>query len=343
MDGHALGRRVRLADIAAKAGVSPQAVSVVLRNGGSSTMRVSARTAAKIRRLADEVNYWPNLVAQQLRGRECGLIGVLIGASSTTANFRRLAAVEAEAYRRGQRLLIGQLHGDPSSTRSYLEDFLSRGIDRLICFHKPAPAAQDDAIALLGRFKAAVFQTYSPVAGGTVVDVDRVAGVMDAVTHLVQKGRRRIALVIGGSPDTDPLMADRLRGYRQGLTEVLDSRTERIEWVGPGTFPPPRPIADQAVDYVLSRNADAVIASNDVWAIELLRSMRRRQCRVPEDIAVVGFDNIDAAELSDPSLTTIDQNYAGFAAAVIDAAIADVPGSQPARIIKPSLVIRESA
>jgi DNA-binding LacI/PurR family transcriptional regulator len=304
-------------------------------------MRVADRTADRIRRIADEMNYWPNLVAQQLRGRECGLIGVLIGASSTTANFRRLAAIEQEAYRRDQRLLIGQFHGDPRSTAHYLADFLSRGIDRLICFHNPAPNARDEATQLLGKFRSAVFQTASPVASGQVVDVDRAAGVADAVGHLVRTGRERIALVINDSPDVDPLMHDRLRGYRAGLKQA--GRREMLEWIGTGTFPPPRALADEAVAYLLERRADAVIASNDIWAIELMRSLRRVGKCVPADIAVVGFDNIDAAALADPSLTTVDQNYAGFAAAVMDAVNASASTAQTPRIVQPTLVIRESA
>lgn len=336
------GQRVRLADIAQRAGVSPQAVSVVLRNGGSSTMRIADRTAQRIRRIAEELNYWPNLVAQQLRGRECGLIGVLIGACSTTANFLRLAAIEQEAYHRQQRLLIGQFHEDHQTTPQYLSDFLSRGIDRLVCFHNSHPHAYDEhSLKLLRQFRNLVFQTHSPVEWGHVVDVDRAQGVAEAVEYLVRTGRRRIAMILNDSPARDPLMNDRKKGYCETI-EKMDNRFPMI-WTGDGTFPPSRDLAAQAVRYLLDQGADAVIASNDVWAVELIRCLRHLGKQLPQDMAVIGFDNTDAASLADPTLTTIDQNYSDFASATLDLLQSDSPFPPQKRWVRPRLIYRESA
>src|SRR5690606_28622377 len=113
--------------------------STVLRGGSNSTVRVSAATAATVRRIAAEMDYRPNVAAQQLRGRVSDVIGVLIGASSTAANYERLSAIEQEAYRRGYRLMIGQFHAESGRVAEYVQDFISRGVDAMICFHNPLP------------------------------------------------------------------------------------------------------------------------------------------------------------------------------------------------------------
>ncbi len=336
-------KRIRLTDIAERARVSPQVVSVVLRNGGSSTMRIAERTAAKVRRIADEMGYWPNLVAQQWRGNQSDLIGALIGASSTAANFRRLAAIEQEAYRQGHRLMIGQFHEDASSSRDYLADLLARGIDRLICFQNPAPASDSAAVRLLSRFRSVVFQSESPLPDGFVVDVDRAAGMTDAVAHLVRQGRRRIALILSAPASADILMQHRLDGFRLGMAQASLDSHQLLEWAGDGVFPPSAERIVAAVDFLNVNQADAVIASNDVWAIELMRAFRRIGRSVPESIAIVGFDNIDAASLSDPALTTVDPNYEAFAKYAVELVLQDGPVADRRRVVRPLLVIRESA
>lgn len=170
-----------------------------------------------------------------------------------------------------------------------------------------------------------------------------------ACRHLWERGRRRVALVLNDQAENDPLMHDRLRGYQLALADAaLQSDTlPRVVWHGDGTFPPTAELADQAVAALVAARADAVVASNDVWAIALAKSLRRRGMRVPEEMAVVGFDNLDAAELFDPSLTSIDQNNPAFAAAAIELLLrtleqGSLPPSRRRVLVEPRLIVRES-
>lgn len=339
----ASGQNVRLIDVAARARVTPTVVSQVLRGGGSSTTRVSQATAERVRRIAEQMAYRPNLLAQRLKGRPSDLIGVLIGADTTAANLRRLAALEAAAHRRDLRLMIGQFHGHAGDTREYLHDFLSRGIETLVCFSNPAPVLDDELLPLFDRFRGAVFQTSAPHERIYTVDVDRAQGVRLACEHLRQRGRQRIALVLNDRPELDPLMADRLCGWRRGLGAGAE---DDLLWCGRGQFPPGDDLLEEAVGFLRRARADAVIASNDVWALRLIRTLRRDGLHVPDDLAVVGFDNLDAADLCDPALTTIDQNNPAFAEAAI-ALLADIAsGITPAKqrvVVQPRLIIRESS
>ncbi|MGH7213774.1 MAG: LacI family DNA-binding transcriptional regulator, partial [Tepidisphaeraceae bacterium] len=193
--------RPRLVDIAAKAGVSPPVVSTVLRGDGadlaastSGNIRVAPETAERIRRIAREMNYRPNVTAQLLRGRKSDVIGVLIGVGSPALNFERLAAIEQAAYQRGYRLMVGQFRGDSDRIARYVQDFLDRHVEALICFHNPLPEHDDRVVELLEQIPGLVFQTQSLVEGACRVDVDRAAGATDAVKYLASKGRRRIGL-----------------------------------------------------------------------------------------------------------------------------------------------------
>jgi DNA-binding LacI/PurR family transcriptional regulator len=362
-NGRADGR-VRLIDLARLAGVTPSVVSAVLggRAGdgpgtGSGTVRVGAATAARIHALAARLGYRPDAAAQALKGCPSTVIGVLIGAESTLANYERLAAVERLADERGHRLMIGQLHDDPARTADYLRDFRARGIAALLCFHNPAPRC--DAVlrnlfreflpadAPLGHAHGLVFQTHSPIRGAHVVDVDRAEGVRQAVAHLLAQGRRRLALVLNAPPAADPLMADRWQGFIAGLAEAGRKPNPRRVWHGDGTFPPVPEQAAAAVRAVVDAGgADAIIASNDIWAMALLRILRRRGRAVPDNVAVIGMDNLYAAALFDPALTTIGQNNAAFARAVLDLLVppaggAPIPPGQHITV-PPELVLRET-
>lgn len=342
-----MGKPVRLVDVAARAGVSATLVSQVLRGGGSSTTRVSAATAQRVRRVAEELGYRPNLLARQLKGQSSDVIGVLIGVETTPANLRRLAAIERAAHGRRWRLMIGPFHSSSAGTREYLLDFLSRGIQAVICFHNPAPLYDADLLPLLRQFRAAVFQTIAPYPEACVVDVDRAGGVADACAHLVSRGRRRIGLVLNENPARDPLMQDRLDGWQRGVTAGGMSPDSALVWWGSGRFPPTPALVASAVDHLLQNGCDAVIASNDVWALHLMKALRRAGRRIPDDIALVGFDNLEAAELCDPALTSIDQNNAAFGRAavnllgtILDAG--DPPKTGGRTVVPPQLVVRES-
>lgn len=337
----------RLVDVATRAGVSVPVASVALRGVSGGTVRVSSQTAERVRRVAREMAYRPNMAAQILKGRKNDVIGVLIGAASTPANYGRLSAIEREAYRRGYRLMIGQFHEDPAHTAGSIDDFLSRGIDSLICFHNPLMPSDTDVLGLLCQARALVFQTKVLVRGACRVDVDRAAGVVMGVGQLRDRGCRRIGLLLNAPASKDPLMRDRLRGYTTTLTTRKPHRP--VVWSGTGEFPPSRDLVDEAVrELVQAQKCDGIAASNDVWAIELIKGLRRAGLRVPQDVAVVGFDNLQAGALFDPALTTIDQNNEGFARATVDLILESLergplPPAKRERVVQPALVVRESA
>ncbi len=340
---------VRLADVAARAGVSVAVASVALRGVSGGTVRVSKLTVERVRKVAREMSYRPNMAAQILKGRKNDVIGVLIGADSTPANYGRLSAIEREAYGRGYRLMIGQFHEDPEHTAGSIDDFLCRGIDSLICFHNPLIPADAGVLKLLGQARALVFQTEVLVKGACLVDVDRAAGVVMGVGQLRGRGCRRIGLLLNAPHTADSLMRDRRNGYLAALKTARGKMQKPLIWSGTGEYPPSRALVDEAVKKLVGEGqCDGVFASNDVWAIEFIKGLRRAGLRVPQDVAVVGFDNLQAGALFDPALTTIDQNNGAFARAAVDLILetlerGPLPAARRERVVQPALIVRESA
>ena len=143
-------------------------------------------------------------------------------------------------------------------------------------------------------------------------------------------------------------MQQRRQGFAQGLKDSGLAPVSGQVWVGDMVEQPSPELVGRALDQLLGQaQVDAVIASNDIWAAALLKSLRARGRRVPDDVALVGFDNLNFAALLDPALTTVDQGHEEFAARVLDL-MERRPGEGSAKQVKkspvvtPRLIVRES-
>ena len=296
---------------------------------------------------ARKLSYRPNSAARQLRGGRSGLLAALIGQNNPQANFDRLAALERVAYSRGYRMMIGQIHNSDGRLDEYLQDFAARGVDGIFWLHQPfAPRSEEQqpGVSRLGN----IVSLDHPVASDAgCVRIDYAAGIEQAIAYLGRSGRRRIGLAVAAAgAKGDPLLA-RQQGYKRGLlAQQIEFQKDRI-WIGDGAETPNAAHLLDIIDHLVRRQkCDAILASNDVWAAELLRALRREGLRVPQDVAVVGFDNLMFAALCDPALTTIDQQHEAFATAAVNMMEQTMSGkgAQPREIvIRPKVVVRESA
>jgi DNA-binding LacI/PurR family transcriptional regulator len=176
---------------------------------------------------------------------------------------------------------------------------------------------------------------------GATVSSDNEQGGFDAVTHLLRDGRRRIAFV--GTVDPGyPEFLDRWKGYCRALHAAGIEQDERLQV----DAEPSEAAGRAAVDRLLARDAefDAVFGSSDVAAIGVMHALQAMGRRVPEDVAVVGFDDIPAASLSSPPLTTVAQDPRQAAEALIDAVLSSVEGGHVrSRVLPVRLTVRESS
>lgn len=310
---------------------------------------VAAKTRARIKAMATELGYRPNAVALQLKGGRSQLIGILIGAENATVNFERMMCLERLAFKRGYRSIIGQIHRDaePRDAQSYLDDFRARGVDAIVLLHQ-TPQPEHFFPRLPAPGNNVVFFNNRPTPDSRCIRIDRGDGHRQAIRHLAGTGRKRIGLMLSHPPAND--LADmRLKGYKKGLETAGLVFRERLVWSSMGTKKPDENNIKSAIrSLVQEQQADAILANNDYWGVDLIHSLLESGIRVPEEVAVVGFDNLDIGHAVRPALTTIDQCHEAFARCAMKM-IEDIvaPGAIPPqprlKKIKPKLILRESS
>ena len=288
-------------DVALLAGVSNKTVSNVVND----YPHVHPDTRARVQRAIAELGYRPNMSARGLRSGRTGVIGLAVP-QLRQPYFAQLAdAVIAAAERRGLGVIMGQA-GDRDHETALLRDGL-RQTDGML--FSPEQLGTEDR-AMLDDVTFPLVMLGERIFGGPTdhVTMHNVEGARAAVEHLVGLGRRRLA-VIGAHPDgrTGQLRPSDLRvsGYREALAAAglpHDPRLERrvAPWHAVDGARATRELIASGVPF------DAVFTLNDSLGIGALRALGEAGYRVPEDVAVIGFDNIADGRLTLPSLSSVD-------------------------------------
>lgn len=303
--------RPTLSDVAAAAGVSRSAAARVLLGTGGEQVRVSEATQERIQAAAKKLRYVPNRLAQQLRGAPSRTIGVMVESTNMPVMSQRLFALENAASLAGYRLLVGQIHGQDETLQAYVADFTGRGVEAIFCLFDLVPGRDERLRAAFGKYRKVVFHGRPAWKGGCAIRVDTEAALAACVDHLVESGKKFPALSLWNGQN-DELMALRQSGFLQQLKKR--GRKGFVWDAAPfGSVPSPE-VLDHGIDeMVKKKGADAIIASNDVWATRFVLHLVRSGLRVPEDVAVIGYDNLDIAEVVTPALTTVDQDHEVYA------------------------------
>jgi LacI family transcriptional regulator len=339
--------RARIVDVARKAAVSRAAVSAVL-NGGSHTTRVSEKTAAKIRRVAKELNYHPNHVARQLAGKRGNVVGVLGNWKFAPVAGRFLPYVNHLAAEKGYRIFAWESSGSIESIESYLDESLGRGIEGILYLAFDNDASWPEMAPRLARIPHVVSVLGDPgVPSGSCVLSQPAEGVRQVIEHLYAVGRQKIAFVLENM-DTgiNRQRAEAIRTVHGQLHRALEPDYLCVATQG-WTENDGEKYDALCKELVGDRQVDAIAADSDYSAIMLMRSLRRLGRHVPEDVAVVGFGNDLAARWCDPLLTTVDYRVPVLVETALDLLIKRLEGhgSNPPQtvIIEPQLLVRESA
>jgi DNA-binding LacI/PurR family transcriptional regulator len=319
-----------LRDVAELAGVSFKTVSNVIHDHP----HVAEATRARVLAAIDQLGYRPNLTARTLRSGRTGAIGLAVPELSL-AYFAELAdEVITVADRHEMIVLIEQTGGDPDREREALTGPRRQLTDGLL--FSPLGLGNDDVGALDVDFPLVLLG--ERIFGGPVdhVTMENVAGAEAATRHLLELGRRRIA-VLGAHTGEDIGSAGlRLSGYRAALADAgVPFDDALVVDAGPWH----RSNGAEAMRHLLDRGVpfDAVFALNDELALGALRVLGERGIRVPADVAVIGFDDVDEGRYSFPSLSTVDpgrREIARLAVEVLLEAIAAGENRPPRRELR---------
>ncbi|WP_113700974.1 LacI family DNA-binding transcriptional regulator [Nonomuraea lactucae] len=330
-------RRPTLEAVAARAGVSRATASRVVN--GQATVAPHIRDA--VLRAIDELGYVPNSAARSLVTQRTDSIALVVSEPPTRvfsedplfSTVIRSASVELEAVNKQVVLMLASSPMSHARVERYIAGGHVDGV-MLISMHgaDPLPSA-------LSRLRVPVVSYGRPAVPVDIpyVDNDNVGGAELAVRHLVSTGRRRIATIAG--PQDMIGGQDRLTGYR---TVLRDSDRRSIVAVGDFT----RESGAVAMRQLLGDDPslDAVFVANDLMAVGALQSLRLAGRRVPDDVAVVGFDDIEAAKYTEPPLTTIRHPVVEQATAMVRLLLGLFEGGPADPVILPTeLVIRDSA
>ncbi len=290
--------RPRLKDVAARAGVSIKTVSNVV----NAYPHVHPTTRARVERAIAELNYRPNLNARSLRSGRTGVIALAVPELDIPyfAELARHVIAAADVY--SWTVLIDQTGGERERERVVVAGIRDHLIDGLIF----------SPLALTGRDLAAATERTPMVLLGERthrgptdhVAIDNVAAAAAATGHLIELGRRRIAAIGSQRSPSAGTARLRLRGYRKALAAA--GRRDDQALVAPAARWH-RADGAAAMSSLLDRDdpPDAVFCFNDLLALGAIRAAIERGLRVPQDVAVVGIDDIEDGRFSTPTLTTI--------------------------------------
>jgi LacI family transcriptional regulator len=289
---------VKMADVAAAAGVSVTTVSHVLNN----TRPVSDELRARVREAVAASGYTTNSVARALATRNTMLIGVVMSFLSNPFFAPLVSSIEKTARRHGYTLLLTDNHENATDETNQVRIMLDRRVDGVIL--APASTHPEPVLDLLsGRGVPTVLVDRFADHRFDEVCVENVEPTAGLVEHLAERGHTRIGFVSGRAGLSTT--TERLTGYRLGLERVGLPFDRTLVRSGASRIEP----AAQAVRTLLTtpNPPTAVLSANNAMTIGVLRGLRGLGIRVPEDVAVAAFDDIAWADLMNPALTAVAQ------------------------------------
>lgn len=313
-----------LKDVAALAGVSPRTVSNVVND----YVHVTPATRAKVQRAIDILGYRPSAAARKLRGARTGLFALALP-EIAAPYFAQLAnLIQIRAAERGLTVLIDQTGGTRDRELLVLDGYHSKLVDGLI-INPLAITAHDLEAHQLG-FPTILLGESVSASDIIHVSIDNVAGARTATDYLLHTGRQHIAAVGVLPPDRAAGPGQRrLEGYKEALSlngVRLDPRllVHTKSWSLAEGFNVANELLDAGVE------VDAAFCFNDSLALGFMKALTDRGVHVPDDISVLGWDDIDEASYSTPTLTTITPNKAAIATTAVDLLIDALDGEETA-------------
>lgn len=335
---------VTIEDVARSARVSISTVSNVL-NGREARMR--ADTLERVRRVIAELDFRPNQAARRLKIGHLPMIGLLVP-SIANPFFGELARwVEAAAIARGYGVLLCNTQRDPEREQEYAQAFMAQGVQGVIL--GSSLQAQEHLVPLIRRGLAAISfdrtaQRADPAMDYVSLD-NRAAGAM-AAEHLISLGHRRIAYL------SAPLRSVNRKARMDGVRTTCDlhgaSLELRISDVATGQADMEMAALGRAAALEMQAQgsrATGCVAMNDMLAIGAISGLRQAGKRIPEEVSIIGIDDLFLGQFMSPSLTTVRQPMQEMATAAVERLLArmnHIDDEAHELVFAPSLVIRES-
>ncbi|MCX6032482.1 MAG: LacI family DNA-binding transcriptional regulator [Chloroflexi bacterium] len=332
-----MSRRVNIADVAREAGVSSQTVSRALNNKSE----ISAETRVRVLAVVERLGFRPSTLARGLVTQKTATLGLVVPDIANPFFSEIARGAEDAAHEAGYSLLLCNTVEDPSREIEVLHTLEAQRVDGIIlCSSR---LAEEDLSAMMAKLPTVILVN-RVLSGDDLrsVCIDDEAGARCAAQHLLDSGHRAIAFLAG--PPASYSGLNRARGYQRALSEAgIPADPDLSLACDPhleGGYNAARQLLSHRPD------TDAFLCYNDLVAVGALQACAAAGRRVPEDVAVVGFDDIRLAGLVTPPLTTLrsDKRTLGAEAVrLLLRVMAGCPASCESIVLQPELIVRASA
>lgn len=327
---------MKMSDVAKLANVSTATVSRVLRKPD----KVSKETRQKVLEAIQALNYQPNMVARQFRTKETKTVLVVIPDVTSPFFSEVLRGIEHTALESGYRVILGDTENDINREHEYIELLLQQQADGAILLTARMDRTRLEEIA--NQFPVVLACEYMDELDVPTVSIDNIRGARKATEHLIQLGHTRIAHIAG--PMNVILSRDRLKGYEQAM--ISHQLQINSLYIKEGDFSLESGCNQMLHLMELEVPPTAVFVFNDLMAIGAIKAAKDKGFRVPEDVAVVGFDNIKMTSVFEPNITTIDQPKYEIGKKAMDLLLNLMNGETLQKkkfVLKDKLIVRESS
>ncbi|WP_394186037.1 LacI family DNA-binding transcriptional regulator [Metabacillus halosaccharovorans] len=327
---------MKMSDVAKLANVSPATVSRVLSNPDL----VSKETREKVMEVINKVNYKPHIVARQFRTKETKIILVVVPDITSAFFSKVLRGIEHVAVQNGYQVILGDTENDTEREQEYINLLLQKQADGMVLLTARQDKTQLEEIA--EHFPMVLACEYMDGLNVPTVSIDNISSARKATEHLIQQGHTKIAHITG--PINVILSRDRLRGFQQAMMShdlEIDSA-----YIQEGDFTFESGYHQMLKLLALETPPSAVFVFNDEMAMGAIKAVKDSHLSIPEDVAVVGFDNIKMSSVIEPNLTTINQPKYEIGKKAMELLLKLINGESLQKkkfVMKDELIVRESS
>jgi LacI family transcriptional regulator len=288
-----------------------------------------------------ELNYQPDAVARSLRRRETLTLGLLVPSVEIPFYASVAYGVERIASDHGYSIILCNSDWKSETAIRHMQDFLARRVDGVICNSAGLDA---EGVAMITDSGSPVVLLEESIPGIEldVIGVDNTRGAYMAARHLLKDGHCRLGIITGHLAYN--VSQDRLKGARQAMNEA--GQPTPSDLVFEGDYLPATGREAVARFFSIADSPTAILAFNDLMAMGALQALTERSLKVPDDVAVMGFDDIPLSEYTGPGLSTVRQPLLRMCRAAVEVLLQRITGDGPAEtqqvLLTPELIIRAS-
>lgn len=330
-------KKTTIYDVAKRAGCSTATVSMVLKNSD----RITSERKKHVIKVIEEMNYIPNHFAQGLNTKRNMAIGLVVPDMENPVFSKMITGVEEYVDKKGYRLILGVCNHNRDKEAVYLDLIHNNHVDGMIVF----PTFLDNTKKIIDDWEASEF----PVvlcglsfedSSISYVKCDSRMGAYMATDHLIERGRRKIAFI---APVFEKSMADtRINGYMDALRVNGIDFDESLTVYCQQSFDS---VYEAAKDLLNDAKPDSIVCLYDYIAIPVMRAASELGLKIPEDISVIGYDNIDVSGYLPVALSTVETQSVRIGELAAEIMVNKINGTickHDQIVLQPKLIIRES-